>query len=79
MSGNDFPRFELRGTSGSIEVWRNGTVVSRGYHSRDAATARMNALDAISLLTRRACLCCAAPFLSAGIGNRLCPPCRTAA
>lgn len=52
-----------------------------GYHpSRDAAQTRCDSLNA-ELDRRnkrgpRPCMCCGATFVSEGIHNRLCPPCR---
>lgn len=73
------PPFDLRGTGTSVAVFRGTTRVSRYYNCRDAATARWNQLEAISLLTLRSCLTCKAQFHSTGKGHRLCPTCRQAA
>ncbi len=73
------PHFSLIGSGHSVAIYRGAERVSRFYQHRDAATARMNALEAISLITARPCLCCGARFNSTGKGHRLCSTCRAAA
>ena len=79
MNRPSLPPFELRGKCGAVAVFRGATQVSRHYQSRDAAIARWNRLEAISLLTLRPCLNCTTSFPSTGKGHRLCPTCRLAA
>lgn len=79
MPAVTLPPFELRGTGSAIAVFQGSRRVSRFYQHRDAAVARWNAIEAISLLTLRKCLGRHAEFKSTGKANRLCPNCRQAA
>lgn len=69
--------FAVRRLWGSYAVYRDGVKVSADYNNSDRALERMDRLEDQARQTVRRCLCCGAGFVSEGVHNRMCTPCRT--
>lgn len=67
----------VRGTGGSYAVFRGNKRVSQHYVNRTGALERLDREQRKEQSQTRPCLRCQKPFLSEGIHNRLCNPCRS--
>lgn len=70
------PRFEIVGSGEAFAVMHDGRTVSRTYSVVERAWAAADRLERAARSRIRRCLCCEQAFISEGIHNRLCHPCR---
>ncbi len=72
---------EHRAGRGWLVIGPDGAVVAGPFGGKDNAltncVARQRAADLAAKRMVRPCMCCGHPFMSEGIHNRLCTPCRS--